>query len=111
MFVGCVRVTWVVQLLPPLSVNCVQPLLFNWNQTLRTATLSAAVPVTVSAALVSVAFGTGEVIATVGRFVSAKFAVKVRFDAITNVRMGFVVVRLPVQLVKAKPGFAVAVTE
>ena len=78
---------------------------------MATATLSLALPLTVNTALLQCWFAVGELMPFVGLAVSAKLAVNVRLDAITNFSVAPFVVELPVQPVKPKPAEAVTVIE
>ena len=71
MFVPGISVTAAVQLVQPFPVTALlQPALFSEQNTLATATLSVAVPVTVKTALLHRWPEVGEVIVSTGGFVS-----------------------------------------
>ena len=77
-----------------------QPPPLIWQTTLLTCQLSLAVPLTVNTALLTRWPAVRLVMLTVGLFVSTKFACKVRFEAIMNVRFVPVTFAPPIQLVE-----------
>src|ERR1700690_1791680 len=107
------RVTWADQFVqkPLLGEACVQAELLREYNTLVTRALSVVLPVIVKAELLHCSFAVGAVMLIVGRLVSAKLAVNTRFEAMVKVRVGLLVVRLPLQLVNLKPLVPVAVME